>query len=418
MKYLIIGNGIAGVSAAEAIREMDTTGEILMVSDETERPYSRPMITCLLEGSCTPEQLPIRASDLYRKLNITPILGERVNDLDLEKQRVSLTSGRTLEYHRLLIASGADPRPVKAEGSDLQNIFYMRTSSHAREQLAALPDVRRAVVLGGGLVGFKSACALHKQGIKVTLIITSPYPLAMQVDEVAGKMLLKEMVAHGFEIRVGASVVAFEPDPSVKDKKKARVASTLLDTGERLPCELVIIGKGVVPSHSFVPREQIEVDLGIRVNGRMETTAPNVYAAGDVAECIDIARDAPWVNAIWPEAAIQGRIAGQNMAGRKVTHHGSLSRNVMRVFGLDVMTIGLANASEEGGGLKFFRTPNTMKSYYRSLILKGNIMVGAVLINHIEQGGIIRSLIENRVPVAISPESMLSPHFNFAKLLP
>lgn len=427
MKYLIIGNGIAGVSAAEAIRAIDTRGDLGMVSDETDLPYSRPMVTYLLEGNCTPEQLPVRSPDFYKNLNITPILGNRVNALDIKRKTVRLTDGRTVDYQRLLIASGADPRPIRAKGADLQNIFYMRTASHAKEQLAVLPDVKNAVVLGGGLVGFKSACALHEQGVKVTLIITSPYPLSMQVDETAGRMIFQEMIAHGFNVKVGASVVAFEPGSSEKNssghdtyKKEERVTSVLLDTGECIPCELVIAGKGVTPAHTFIPKEHIKTDLGIVVNSRMETTAPDIYAAGDVAECIDIARQTPWVNAIWPEAAIQGSIAGQNMAGRQVTHKGSLSRNVMRVFGLDVLTIGLANinvASNPEDELYCVKTHDTANNYYRSLIFRDNIMVGAVMINNIEQGGVIRSLIENRLPVFVPPETLLSPHFNFSKLL-
>ncbi|SLM28830.1 Pyridine nucleotide-disulfide oxidoreductase [Desulfamplus magnetovallimortis] len=415
MKYLIIGNGIAGTSAAEAIRKTDTQGKIIMVGDESGVPYSRPMITYLLEGSCTKQQLPIRSSDFYRNLDITPLLGHRVIALDAAKQSVTLANGETLDYDRLLVASGADPRAIKATGADLDNIFYMRTSAQAIKQIEALPGVKKAVVLGGGLVGFKSAYALFKRGIKVTLVITSPYPLSMQVDEKAGEMLMQEMISNGFGIRVGASAVSFESSSS----RKNQVSSVILDTGEEIPCDIVIAGKGVTPAHSFIAENMIEKDWGIRVDQYMKTMVPNIYAAGDVAETFDIARDCNWINAIWPEAAIQGQIAGMNMAGYKVRHEGSLGRNVMRVFGLDVMTMGFANADKnsfKGAHFASRLNPSSSNPWYRKLVFKDNLLVGAVLVNHIEQGGIIRALIENKVPVTVSPETMLSLHFNFAKL--
>jgi NAD(P)H-nitrite reductase large subunit len=257
-------------------------------------------------------------------------------------------------------------------------------------------------------VGFKAAYGLLKRGLKVTMLITSGYPLSMQVDEVAGRMIMSELLAHGLTVRVGVSVTGFEGN--------GRVARAVLDNGDQLPCDLVIIGKGVRPSLDFIPKDRIDVDLGIVVDDCLQSSVPGIYAAGDTAEAIDIARQTRWVNAIWPEAAAQGRVAGLNMAGRRVRYPGSLSRNVMRVYDLDVMTVGYANPGKDEG-FRQVSTGGENQGYYRSLVFRDDILVGAVLINRIEQGGVLRALIENRIPVRVPANILMSPGFNFSKLL-
>jgi NAD(P)H-nitrite reductase large subunit len=148
----------------------------------------------------------------------------------------------------------------------------------------------------------------------------------------------------------------------------------------------------------------------------MQTRAAGIYAAGDVVEMVDIARGCRWVNALWPEAALQGRVAGLNMAGRPVTYAGSLSRNVIRVFGLDVLTVGNANPGEDAG-YRCLQTGGAAQKYYRRLVLKDDILVGAVMINRIHQGGVLRALIETRIPIRLPPETLMTPGFNFGQLL-
>jgi nitrite reductase (NADH) large subunit len=408
MRHVIVGNGIAGVSAAEAIRGMDPSAEIIMIGDETFPPYSRPMISHVLDGSQPHEKLPIRARHFYDDLKITALLGQRADGIDVDNRRVRLADGRQVDFDRLLIAAGADPRPVKAEGLELKNIFYMRTQDHVRQQVAALDGARRALVLGGGLVGFKAAYGLLKRGLAVTMLITSGYPLSMQVDETAGKMILDELVRRGLKVEVGVSVCAFEGNGSVR--------AAVTDAGTRLPCDLVIIGKGVLPARTFIPRDRIEVDLGVVVDAYLQTGVPGIYAAGDAAELVDIARGCRWVNALWPEAAGQGRVAGINMAGRPVAYPGSLSRNVMRVFDLDVLTVGHPNL-EADASCRVVQAGGPDRGYYRRLVLRDGVLVGAVMINGIEQGGVLRSLIENRVPLCLPPEMLLTAGFNFGQLL-
>jgi len=408
MKHVIIGNGIAGVCAAEAIRILDATADITIIGDETFPPYSRPMISHVLDGSQPHEKLPIRSDRFYDNLKITPLLGQRAAGIDVKNQQILLADGAPVSFDRLLIAAGADPRPLKAEGLDLGNVFYMRTQEHAKQQVAALDGARRAVVLGGGLVGFKAAYGLLKRGLQVSMLITSGYPLSMQVDPISGGMILDELLRHGLTVEVGVSVAGFEGNGAVQ--------AAVTDTGARLPCDLVIIGKGVLPVRDFIPNNEIEIDLGVTVDAYLQSSAKHIYAAGDVAEMVDIARHCPWVNALWPEAAAQGRVAGCNMAGRPVAYPGSLSRNVMRVFDLDVLTVGNANPPD-AENYQIVQAGGPDQGHYRRLVLQDGILVGAVMINRVEQGGVLRALIENRIPIRLPPERLLAPNFNFGQLV-
>lgn len=404
MQYVIIGNGIAGVNAAEAIRRRDPGGRIVMIGDETFPPYCRPMISMVLEGSVPHAKLPIRSASFYDDFNIEPILGSRVTHMDVNAGRVDV-DGRRVPYDRLLIASGADPRPIQADGLELGNIAYMRTEGQVRQMLAALDDgARRALVLGGGLVGFKAAYGLMRRGLAVTMLIRSGYPLSMQVDATAGKMILDELTAHGLDVRVDIAAEAFEGNKTVQAAR--------LSDGSRLDCDLVVIGKGVLPALSFVPRDRLTVDLGLVVDQFLQTSVPQVFAAGDAAESIDVARGTRWVNAIWPEAAAQGRVAGINMAGRPVPYNCSLSRNVIRIFNLDVMTAGVVDPRVIDGTDVLTRLDPASRRY-RQLVFRGDRLVGMTLINAIEQGGVLTALIQNRIPVAGRRERLLAPHFNY-----
>mgnify|MGYP000642798184 CR=1 FL=1 len=409
MEYVIIGNGVAGIHAAEAIRRQDPAGPITLVGDETFLPYCRPMISMVLEGAVPMERLPIRGADYYEKLGITPVLGRRVTSIDVDARRVHLPGHPAgIPFDRLLIASGADPRPIKADGLDLEGIFYMRTEAQVRAMLETLPSVKNALVLGGGLVGFKAAYGLVRRGVRVTQLIRSDYPLSMQVDRTAGEMILAELVRKGLDVRVGVAATGFFG--------RGRVEGARLSDGSELGCDMVVIGKGVLPALSFVPRDRIDIDLGILVDAHMETCVPGIYAAGDAAEFFDIARKTRWVNAIWPEAVIQGRTAGMNMAGRPVALQGSLSRNVIRIFDMDIMTGGWVDPPDSEG-FQVVRRIDRRSGAYRKLVLDGDRLVGAVMVNHIEQGGLLIALIQRQAPLRMSGEKLISTGFNYRQLL-
>ncbi len=413
MDHVVIGTGAAGIHAAEVIRRLQPEARITMIGDEPVTPYCRPMISMVLDGSVGPERLPIRSERFFEERSITPVLGRRATAIDVENRTVAVGEDRRIPFDRLLIATGADPRPIRADNLDLDGIFYMRTAAQVRGMLAALSGVRRALVLGGGLVGFKAASALLGRGIPVTQLIRSDYPLAMQVDRIAGTRIRDELTANGLDVRVGLSVTAFEGN--------GRVRGAVLSDGSTLPCELVVIGKGVLPALSFVPRPAIDVDLGVVVDPYMETRVPGIFAAGDAAEGVDIARRRRWVNALWPEAVDTGMIAGANMAGRRVAYRGSLSRNVIRIFGLDVLTAGMVTPTADGGaldGCETLRRTDPRRGTYRKLVFLDDRLVGCVLVNEISQGGVLQWLIASRTPVTRDREALLAPDFNYGRLIP
>jgi NAD(P)H-nitrite reductase large subunit len=413
MRHVIIGNGIAGTQAAESIRHLDEQCSITMISDEQWPPYSRPMISLVMEGSLTPEEILIRPPDFCQRLNIEPVLGSRVTSLDVRSKNVVIDdsssggSKRTIPFDRLLIATGADPRPIKAQGLELENIFFLRNLAQVSRMNQVVRPGQKALVLGGGLVGFKAATAFLKRGLEVTMLITSAHPLSMQLDPPAGELVLNELLAYGLDVRVGKEVTAFE---GPGDVRRAHLADD-----SSLDCDLAVIGKGVLPALDFVPREEISVDLGIRVDEHLETSCPGIFAAGDVAEHVDLARNTPWVNAIWPEAVNQGRVAGMNMAGRPVKCRGSLGRNMIRIFDLDIMTCGLANPP--GDGYEVVSHWDPRKSTYRKLIFEQGRLVGAVMVNDIEQSGLLVSLIQSQAPIELPAEKLLSPGLNWKQLI-
>ena len=406
-RHVIIGNGIAGINAAETIRRIEPEADIYIIAGETFPPYSRPMISLVLEGRLDHDRLAIRGPDFYKKNRINVSLGEKVESIDLEGRKVFTDLGQAVDFDRLLIASGADPRRIKVPGEDLENVSFFRTQDHAQKVLKSLPDVKRALVLGGGLVAFKSAYGLMKRGIKVTMLISSGYPLSMQVDGMAGKLILDELTTNGLEIRTGAEVTAFEGIGTV--------SRAHLSDGTSMNCDLVMIGKGVKPSVGPVPKDRIRVDLGILVDHHLETTSPGIFAAGDVAQAMDVVRNETWVNAIWPVAAEQGIIAGNNMAGRPVVYRGSFGRNVMRVHSLDVMSGGITNP-KQSENYRIFTSTDNRNRLYRKLVLRDDKLVGMTMIGNIEQGGVILSLIQRQLPLTQDPEQMLEPSFNFSSV--
>ncbi len=411
LRHVIIGNGIAGVSAAEAIRSLDPEAPITFIAREEDLPYSRPMISQVLAATADFPQLPLRSPDYYQRLRAEALTGQEAVAIDWKARTVQTDRGAKIPFDRLLVASGADPRPLRADGAGCLGVFTMRKADDVRMMLEALEGTRHALVLGGGLVGFKAAYGLLRRGLAVTMLIRSNHPLAMQVDAEAGAIIQAELERHGLTVQVGVEVTAIESD------RLGRVARAQLSSGQSLDCQMVVVGKGVWPSVRFLGRDRVRIDAGILVDDHLQTSVDGVYAAGDVAEHYDLARGERWVNAIWPVAVEMGRIAGMNMAGRRVRYRGSLSRNVIRIFDLDVLTAGLVNPPTDAK-YEVLALRDLKRQTYRKLVFKDDYLVGAALVGRVEQGGVLMNTIAGRIPVDKDRTRLLEPGFNYASLVP
>jgi NAD(P)H-nitrite reductase large subunit len=241
------------------------------------------------------------------------------------------------------------------------------------------------------------------------MLIRSEYPLSQQVDPTAGRLVLNTLKQRGLRVAVGLDVVRFTGNHGC-------VSGAELTDGTRVDCDIAAVGKGVLPAAGLLKEAGIETDLGVLVDDRLSTSAPDVFAAGDVAEHFDLARDERWVNAIWPEAAEQGRIAGQNMAGGDTRYPGSLSRNTIRIFDTDVATCGLVNPPEDAGCTEL-EDFDPRRNTYRRLVFSGDRLIGAVCVNRVEPVGVYMWLIRSRAPVPVPRQDLLKPELHPGRLL-
>ena len=389
MKNVIIGNSAAGVSAAETIRKIDKDASITIISDEKHGFYSRCLLTYYLSGEINKKMLFIRPDDFFDKLNINFMPCRRA--VKIVNGVVILEDGGDIQYDKLLIATGASANRIDIPGSDADGLFCMRDLNDLTAIDSRLSGVKAAVVIGGGLVGIKTACALAKRGIRVTVLIASNTVLSQMIDSNSGNIVRAVLEENNLKIKTGVT-------PKEIIKKSGKLAGISLNNGETIDCQIAIMGKGVEPNTGLAKGLKIQVNSGIVVDNRMETAIKGIYAAGDVAETMDIALQSSSVNAIWPCAVEQGRIAGANMAGKIRQYPGSLRMNSISSFGLDVIALGIVDPKDDEYEI-FTPKHNIEQNIYQKLILKDDILCGAILVNDIKQAGFYNSLIKKKMKI-------------------
>lgn len=301
---VIVGGGAAGNAAAEALRDAGYAGKVTMVSADDSIPYDRPNLSKdYLAGTAPEEWIPLRSEDFYAEKNIELLLRTRVTDLDVVSKVVSLDGGARLSYDALLLATGADPIRLELSGGQLPHVHYLRTLAESRAIIAASSGVKRAVVAGASFIGLEVAASLRARGIEVAVVAPDALPLGRVLGPELGAEIRRIHESHGVVFYLGQK-------PSRIDAE-----SVLLDGGDVLPAELVVLGVGVRPSLSLAEAAGLELDRGVSVDEYLETSAPSVYAAGDIARYRDVRRGQRPRVEHWAVAERQGRTAARNMLG-------------------------------------------------------------------------------------------------------
>ena len=407
-QYLIIGNSAAGLAAVEAIRKIDKKSKITVVSDEDYPSYCRCLISYYLAGDIKEKNILYRPDDFYKANDVRLLCNKRGVRVDPKKCAVSLDDKKEEPYDSLLIATGASPKFPPIKGIKTKGVFGFRTIADAKAIEALLPKTKRAVVLGGGLIGLKAAYAISKKGIKVSVIIKSKQVLSQSLDAEGAGYVQKRLEEHGIEILTGKDIAEIIGENAVK--------SVRLNDGKTIDTALVLACKGVSPNIGLAEGANIKTAEGIIADNHLATNIGNVYVAGDVCEALDTTLGVPSVNALWPVAVEQGRCAGANMAGEVTRYDGSVGMNSLEFFGLPTVSLGIYRA-DSGKGLEEIKVSNPGSSIYRKVVLCGNRLVGAVFVGDIRQSGLFLRLIRERCDVSPFKDKLLESNFNYPDLI-
>ncbi len=403
--FLIIGNSAAAVGAITGIREVDPQTPITLIAKEPQHTYSRPLISYLLGGKVDESKMPYRSPAFYAENKITPILGSEVIRVDPENHFVQAKNGERYGFGKLLIATGGNPIvPRDIEGIQSQGVFTFTTWDDAQNIQSHIErcGVRRALIVGGGLIGLKSLEALMALGIQTTLVELSPRVLSVTFDQTASNMAQETLRKNGAEIHCNTTVQSIQSD-------QGNVISATLKSGIRIDCELVIIAIGVLPNIDLVKNTAIKTDRGIVVDGTLQSTVEGIYAAGDVAQAFDLVEGGTRPIPILPVAYRQGWVAGLNMAGRRRLYRGGVAMNAVDVCGLPTISVGITvPATNE---YEILSSLESSVPRYRKIVLRDNRIVGFILIGDIDRAGILTGLIRDKIDVTSFKESLLTDDF-------
>ena len=409
MNYVIIGNSVAAVGAIRGIRGVDEKGNITVISRERHIAYGRPLISYLLGGLISEKRMAYLPEEFYEKNRVNLLLDAEVVGVDSARKQVKLAAGDSIGFDKLLVATGGDPFVPPIEGlAGKERIFTFTTWDDAEKLKAIAADVERVVVIGGGLIGLKAAEGLHLLGKKITIVELADRILSAAFDRPAGRVVAKKMKANGIDVITEDTVVRIEGDG-------ARISGVTLKSGDYIPCDTVVAAIGVRPAAGFLKGSKVDVNRGIVVNNSMETSVKGIYAAGDVAEASDFFSGQKNPMPIWPDAYIQGDVAGTAMAGGEKAYVGGLAMNSIELFKVSTISMGITNPVEP----KEYEivTYQDLENYqYRKIVLQDNRLVGAVLVGQVDRAGIFSGLIREKVDVTPFKEHLLAPDFGFIHL--
>ncbi|MDP6577453.1 MAG: FAD-dependent oxidoreductase [Dehalococcoidales bacterium] len=405
-KYLIIGNSAGGIGAAEAIREVDRQGRLVIVSDEPYPAYSRPLIAEYLAERRPLERMLFRPPDFYERHNIVAFLGRKVTRLYPDRQVVELDSGERIRWQKLLLATGGTPIVPPIEGADKKGVFTFTTFDDVKAINRYLDRKARAVVIGGGLIGLSVTEALSRRGMEVTVVEMKERILNVILDETASALEEEMLQQVGIKLMTGHTVA------KISRGSRDKITGVILNDGTPIPGELVIVAIGVQPRMELITNTGIEINRGVVVDQYMATSNSDIYACGDVAEAYDITYGECRLTPIWPNAYIGGRIAGFNMTGTPIEYPGGTAMNSLKYFGLDMVSAGMVTPLNDRYEVISHRTDNT----YGKVILKDGLVVGLVFAGNIEKSGIIFNLIKNKIKVEGFKQALVAEDFGLATL--
>lgn len=406
MKYVIVGNSAGGIGAVEGIRKIDPEGSMLLISDESYHTYSRPLISYYLAGKVQSNKMYYRDWDFYEKMKVNLRLGKKVESVLPDKKTILLSSGEQINYEKLILATGGKPIIPEIPGSNLQGVFSFLKWDDVKGIESYLRKNSKVVIIGAGLIGLKAAEGLAGLKAEVKVVELANRVLSAILDEQAAEMVQGDLEEKG---------ISFYLNNTVKEIKGIdQVSQVILQDGTEIDCDAVIIAIGVFPNKDLAVQAGLNVNRGIVVDEYMNTSNPDIYAAGDVSEGYDTLYNQNRVLPILPNAYKQGYSAGQNMAGAGEQYKGGFAMNAIGFFGLPMITAGIIKS--EGSEFEEMITADSKKKSYRKIVLRDGKLVGFIALNEVDRAGILTGLMEKGVDVEPFKDKLLNKDFGYAYL--
>ena len=388
MRYVVIGASAAGISAASTLRDLDKNAEIILVSKD-ENVYSRCILHHYISNHRDVEALNFTGKNFFEENNITWIKGVEVKSLNDTEQTLELSNGETLSYDKIVVCSGASAFIPPVEGlREANNVVGLRNLDDAiliKEQAA---KVKNVVVLGAGLVGIDAVSGLVGQGLNISLVEMGNKILPLQLDKHASDVYEKKFTEAGVSLKLGVKAEKLILDENNNPK------ALLLNTGEEVPCELVIVATGVRSNVAFLENSNVECDrFGLIIDAKGKTNIENVYGAGDVTGR----------NPIWPTAVKEGIIAANNMLGKdsEMTDFFG-SKNTMNFVGIATMSLGMVEPADE----TYIVETHVDGDNYKKIIHKDGKIYGAIIQGDLSYAGVLTQLIKENIDVSKVTKSL------------
>ncbi|MDM8556241.1 FAD-dependent oxidoreductase [Desulfococcaceae bacterium HSG7] len=376
-RIVVIGAGIAGISAVETIRQHSENAAITLLTKEPHQPYYRLNLTRFLAGEIAEESLPIHSEEWYAQNQIDLITDVQISNISSEAKQVSSKDGTVYEYDKLILTAGAHPFIPPIPGAAMEGATTLRNLNDAKYILNEAQNAKSIVVIGGGVLGLETAGALVRQSADVTLLEGFDWLMPRQLNKTAAKLLKTHIESIGIKLMTGVTVQELKGDE--------RVAGVQLKDGAILPADLVIVTAGV-RSNSYLARlAGLSVNSGVIVNDFMLTSTPAIYAAGDIAEHRGI------VYGLWNAAQYQGSIAGMNALGKNAEFGGIPRSNSLKVLGVDLLSIGRFMVEDGRDSV----IEAECEGNYSRYIFRDSRMVGCILYGNTVISGEVKKAIEN-----------------------
>ena len=389
MQHVIVGAGPAGVVAAEALRKLDPSASVTIVGDEPEPPYSRMALPYYLIKQIDEAGTHLRKGSNHFNDHGIDVKHDRVASVDRAGHALTLESGATLNYDKLLIATGSYPVRPPIPGMDLDGIHSCWTLEDGRNIAAKATPGAKVVLMGAGFIGCIILEALAKSGADLTVIEMEDRMVPRMMNDIAGNMIKDWCEDQGVRVHTSTRVESIEENSSGGDRFNVH-----LSTGDVIPADLVVSATGVRPNTGLIEGAGLETNLGILINERMQTSDPDIFAAGDVAEGRDFSTGDYSVMAIQPTAAEHAQLAARNMVGLEgALHRGTVNMNVLDTLGLISSSFALWMGADGGDSAELL---NRERYRYLNLQFEDDVLVGATSLGLTQHVGVLRGLIQSK----------------------